>query len=274
MDLRVGGLPEHEDNDAFECDFYREEDNHMRGVVLNSSHGPSLWDSGAGDKALHAESFDPGSLELPPLEAPGSLAPPLSLRCPEPHPWFSDAVAPPLQPSDPLFRFETTTAFVDQGSAADLGNSLLNLFDAESTAAVMKARPHKFTMTVSVQCQGFACELKVRIYRRASGFAAEFQRRSGEVFVFTAMFQRARAHLGIRPEAEVASAEQAASQILEPPKSELVMLPMLRFGRDAESYRFPCEALLSLAENSRMLDKVCVADLDTSYWGPLMGTAL
>lgn len=199
---------------------------------------------------------------------------------------FDEGIIPPATPSDPLFQFEATTAFVEIGpSSADLGNSLLALFASEATASVTKVTPKKCTMKVHIDCQGFVCELKVRLYQHPKGHAVEFQRRTGELFVFMAIYNRSAEHLRALAALPVGTLledqfQSFASDVLLPnsracPRelrcepAELVMLPLLTLHQDASRLgAFPCEAPAGLAALPAG-DAGNTAGHGNSYWGPL-----
>lgn len=199
---------------------------------------------------------------------------------------FDEGVAPPASPSDPLFQFEATTTFVKIGpSPAKLANSLLAFFASEATASVTKVTPKKCTMKVHIDCQGFVCELKVRLYQHPEGHAVEFQRRTGEIFVFAAIYNRAADHLKALADflARTVPEDQFdsfASESLLPSSlackgelhcepTELVMLPLLMMHQDANLLSaFPCEAPTGLATPPAD-DLGSTAAHGNSYWGPL-----
>lgn len=140
--------------------------------------------------------------------------------------WFEGGTSAPPLPTDPMFRLETTTLLIGAGhtSAACIGNSLLAYLDVEATAVIVKVSPLKFTLKAQVECQGFRCELKVRVYSLETGHAVEFQRRDGDVFVFASIYQRASSQL-----MHVWASCDAPFLGIDIPDTEFVIFPPLQF---------------------------------------------
>lgn len=140
------------------------------------------------------------------------------------HLWFEDGMLAPPLPTDPLFRLGPTTVFISDGcaSADGIGNSLCAYFDAEAAATITKVSSNKFAIKAEIECQGFRCELKVRVYRQPLGHVVEFQRRDGDAFVFAMFYERAKAQLGCvgAPRGVPVSREEIA-------ETEMVILPPL-----------------------------------------------
>lgn len=178
------------DDSGFGGDFYHQEDNYTRSAVLTaipdalSSFRDDFLEDAKTKKptaAVHADAFV-GDAEEPQMAT--------HIVAETRHTWFDEDTLAPALPTDSFFQLEQTTVFLGDrcGSAASIGNRLLSYFDAEATATVVKVSPVKFAMKAKLECQGFSCELKVRMYRQGAGHAVEFQRRDGEVFVFTSFF--------------------------------------------------------------------------------------
>lgn len=244
----------------FGGDFYCQDDDVHRGTVLGAPGidgflGASAFEDAFGGVAKEESAFGV-QVQTSRLSSDCSLT------------RFDEAIAAPAAPSDPLFRFEVTTAFVKIGpSAADLGNSLLALFASEATASVTKVTPKKCSMKVLIECQGFFCEAKVRIYAHPQGHAVELQRRAGDVFVFTAIYNRVSNHLQALACLPASGLVSMREPHCEP--TELVLLPLLTLREESQRFSvFPREAptdhSILPAEASGS-----TATHGNSFWGPL-----
>lgn len=145
------------------------------------------------------------------------------------HIWFGEGNSAPLLPTDPLFRLEATTVFIGDGcsSAVDIANRLAACFDAEATATIIKVSPAKFAFKAEIECQGFRCELKARVYRQETGHVVEFQRRDGDAFVFAGIYQRTASQL-----MQVWASHNAPFPGEVTADTELVILPPLQIFQD------------------------------------------
>lgn len=259
--------------------FHCDDDDIHRGVVLGAAELEGFFAASACEdpcKACPFEKENPFGMEVMTNHLSGDRC----LSC------FDEGIVAPAAPSDPFFQFEATTTFVQIGpTPAKLGNSLLALFASEATASVTKVTPKKCTMKVNIDCQGFFCELKVRIYNHSQGHAVEFQRRMGEPFVFAAIYNRAASHLealtalrtGAMPEDKFerftsdSSVPSSFASREEPSckPAELILLPLLSLRKDSSRLNvFPREAPTGSTS-------VPVEDLSSStthgnfFWGPL-----
>jgi len=144
--------------------------------------------------------------------------------------WFQDSDAAPCVPTDPLFCFEATTVFIGhlRISAAGIGNSLLSLLlsrlHAEASAIITKVRPVKFALNARIECQGFCCEMKVRVYQQEAGHVVEFQRRGGDACLFARIYQRAASLLK-----QTWAPLDAPLPVQEVADTELYVLPPMQF---------------------------------------------
>lgn len=264
-------------NSAFGGDFFHQEDDYTRSADLSAVSGaliggfPNqfLADSKTKHLVPHADVL---------VRDAGASPSVAQIVAEASHEWFdAGSLAPPL-PTDPFFHLEHTTVFLSGGSAACIGNLLLSCLDVEATATVVKVSPVKFAIKAKFECQRFNCEMKVRVYRQGECHAVEFQRREGDVFLFTAFFDHAALCLKARTPSgnglravshlRVHASSSCGLHVGEgAAKTELVMLPLLRFGMDGPRFGFPSEALSGLrpASNQQILE----SDTERDFWGPL-----
>lgn len=109
---------------------------------------------------------------------------------------FSSSI--PDLPEDPYFSLESTTLeFSLEGTLAErigahkLGRDLLDFFQFEAEASILKVCYKKFAVKASVLFEGLSCTVKARFYKRDHHrVALQFQRKSGDVVAFDATFAR------------------------------------------------------------------------------------
>jgi len=99
---------------------------------------------------------------------------------------FEEGLVPCEAPTDSFFKFETTTLFIPLGQLKphELGNAIIELLDADMLSEITQVNNYKFTIRASASACGAKCEVKIRIHRHLTSYAIEFQRCSGDSFVF------------------------------------------------------------------------------------------
>jgi hypothetical protein len=149
-------------------DFYSENEDVHRGLVMGTSDFSDF-------------NFMAGSAQLG-FECDSS---------PDKQAQFVFGDVPPALPVDPDFRLEGTTVTVENSSPEQIGNGLLSLLRQKAAASITKVSRIKFSVKAYVHLDGLSCDVKVRVYRLESGFAVEFQRRSGDALAFHRLYRLA-----------------------------------------------------------------------------------
>jgi hypothetical protein len=172
-------------------DPYAEDDDVVRGCSIaqppgsDMLFGKSMEDGMAGGYFGHFMPFhgmpskDGSCSSMPgppvPLEASAS-----SLR-------FQQGDEPPTPPKSDHFHLETTALYITTRDAHKIGNSLLDFFDSQIVASVLKVRQQKYSIKVHWFLDHLMCTAKIRIWKMVSKenhYAIEFQRRGGDPFAF------------------------------------------------------------------------------------------
>jgi len=180
-------------------DFYNEPDNVTRGlslydaVDLSSQFGDSsqfglgfCGEQGffhQGDVHLFDKQFAGGIQD--PWTAPANdcRAAPCVSR-------FQDGDEALPTPDEGFWQFEKTSFEVTDASAAQIGNCLLEFFDAQVAALITKVNRRKFTIKVEARLDGLSCMTKIRIHRLALGqYKVEMQRRRGDIIAFQRLYK-------------------------------------------------------------------------------------
>jgi len=106
---------------------------------------------------------------------------------------FEEGLVPCGAPTDSFFKFETTTLFIPLGQMKphELGNAIIELLHADMLSEITQVNNYKFTIRARASaCRG-KCEVKIRMYRHLTSYAIEFQRCSGDSFVFAEWYHLA-----------------------------------------------------------------------------------
>lgn len=169
-------------------DYYREPDDVTRGLSLYSGAADF---SQMQDFLYHKDAQMFGKAGMMEMEILGR-GPTNDHRCDLQTSRFEeDCEAFPV-PADTLFQLEQTTVLVNDSSAAQIGNHMLDFLGSEIAGLVTKVNRIKFTIKAKVYLDGLSCEAKVRIYRKAPDqHIVEMQRRSGDSIAFNRLFQLA-----------------------------------------------------------------------------------
>lgn len=106
--------------------------------------------------------------------------------------WFLSGDFPSSLPLDSRCAAGASTIHVDNSiPATTFGNRMIAFLEVEAEASIAKLDRSKFSVTVRAHFQGYALELCVRVYALQLGFAAEFQRRSGDCVAFCKLYRHA-----------------------------------------------------------------------------------
>lgn len=111
---------------------------------------------------------------------------------------FETVWTPPILSEEQMTQLETTTLHLRGDSPRCVGNDLLAFLSFGVCARVDKINAKKCSIRAGLLVDGFACEVKVRIYQHNAchgGSVVEFQKRSGDALAFAKFFRRASAHL-------------------------------------------------------------------------------
>lgn len=103
---------------------------------------------------------------------------------------------PPALTQELRAHLATTTLHLSESSPMMVFNDLLALLRQAVDARVNKVNRKKCSLKATVILDGFACDLKVKLFRQhQSGIVVEFQRMSGDGATFMNVFHRASAYL-------------------------------------------------------------------------------
>jgi len=204
--MSFDGLYDASDAPPLMADFYREPDNVVRGVTLEST--PFDFDSyGDACGAALSGPWEPLKfieqpsrfIELPSKSNEESLrvidesteAGPTFQGFKGPQHRFTERQEGRKVPEDPFFYMERTTQFLPGVCASEAGNHVLDFFEQEIESRILKLSNEKLSFRAEAFHSGRDCQMKVYIYQQESGCAVEFQRRSGDSILFWDVYQKA-----------------------------------------------------------------------------------
>jgi len=255
----VVGFP----SEPFHGDFYRESDDVMRGITFHA--GPATTDATFAHEPWHEE------MSRAMFESKGELD---GMFCPAngcqsglqmelrnerstvPAFRFQEADEPPQMTADTRLYLEGTTLFVSDASPAELGNCLLDLLVGEMTASIEKVNRNKFTIkAVTMFEDGLTCVVKVRFHQDESGFAIEFQRRSGDSVAFNKTYRRASEYLESRtnslaPRLKASQEPSATLPDCEGYAGQNSILPLIVIGEQTQDAKLQTEVASCLFAHS------------------------
>jgi len=162
-------------------DFYREPDDVVRGVSLDSF-------------AFDFDSYDNHSAQwesLKVIDESTRSSPSLHAQAYRFHALQEGRSVP----DDPFFLLEKTTQYLAEVSPATAGNHMLGFLEQSIPSSITKVNDKKITIKAETFHAGHACLIKVYIYRQQSGCAVEFQRRSGDAIAFLRTYEKAADYL-------------------------------------------------------------------------------
>jgi len=189
-------------------DPYADDDDVVRGCTMAQPPGPdfsfskSAEDGFAGGvpslgmpPALGMSSKDVFGYSMPPaLGMPLKDGPYSSMPCPSmaleasASPLrFQQGIDPPVPPASQHFHFETTTLHITTNDASKFGNCILDFFDSQIVASVLKVRQEKYSIKVDFFLDHIMCTTKIRVWKvesKDNQYAIEYQRRGGDPFAF------------------------------------------------------------------------------------------
>jgi len=117
---------------------------------------------------------------------------------------FDSTDVPPCLSEEVKTYLEATTLSLSDYSPITVGNTLLTFLREVVDARVSKVNLRKFTILAEVVLEGFACAVKIRIYRHERGTIVEFQRRSGDAVAFGRFYRKASGYLQGFPDEQIA----------------------------------------------------------------------
>lgn len=218
--MSFDGLYDASDAPPLMADFYREPDNVVRGVSLETTH----FDFDSYSDACGAAFSGPWE-PLKFTEQPSRFIE-LASHAPEeprrvidesteagptfqgfkgPHHRFTKRQEGRKVPEDPFFYLERTTQFLPGVCASEAGNHVLDVLELQTMevnndklkieSRILKVSNEKLSFRAEAFHSGRDCQMKVYIYQQESGCAVEFQRRSGDSILFWDVYQQASEYL-------------------------------------------------------------------------------
>merc|ERR1719265_2354545 len=180
-------------------DPYAEDDDVVRGCSIAQPRGPDFPFSKTTEDGFAGGGFFgygmPPALGMPSKDGPYSLTPcpSLALEASASPLRFQQGVEPPAPPDSQHFHFEATTIHITTKDASKVANCILDFFDSQIVASVLKVRHQKYSLKVDWFLDHIMCTAKIRIWKVASEqnrYAIEYQRRGGDPFAFAEGFRQ------------------------------------------------------------------------------------
>lgn len=253
-----------------EGDFYREDDDVMRGITIS-------W----GD--LPCESFDPLQVELQTDRKKGCAQTEVEHRDGDAaNLMFHESDLPPMLPPE-SHHVEANTVYLDsiKDPCWKVGNRLLHFLREKAVSEIRKVNKKKYTVKAKVLCSGLVCEIKVRAYRtETTEMALIVHRLGGDSIAFNALFRLLkqdltselselrsfeledghRSHLDVSPDLpdEVENFVDRQSSAVDP--TEGFLTPLFDAAHNAEDTQAQAEAAASLAsaaEDTSTVKQLC-----------------
>lgn len=234
-------------------DFYREQDDVVRGVSIASMPPPFLPFPGQesllgdllypGKKEMHND-FDffgnptkcllPGKDDF--LGFPMQMEPPPAFSL-DKHERFEQGGAPPAQPKSQHFQLKSTAVHIKSSMPHDVANCMLDFLTSQVVASISKVNFKKFTIKADAFLENIMCSMKIRIWesaREQGEFTLEFQRRGGDAFAFDELYHQACSFLAGRFQGAMhADMAKVGQRLPSPPplpnfqRSEADLAPLL-----------------------------------------------
>lgn len=237
-------------------DFYREDDDVMRGITISTPDMPEP-----------RESFN-----LPEVLAPRDWMKPFKGSSSEVEHRDGDA-ALVFHESDVLTQFpeshlvEAKTVYLStEVPCWKLGNRLLSFLREKAVSHIKKVNKKKYTVKAQVLCNGLVCEIKIRAYRSAKEIAVVVHRLGGDSIAFNALFRLLKQDLTtglpleLKAEADVSPCSpEIPSEVLEiahtavrhgpavVPSEDAFLEPIIDAAHNADDTQAQAEAAASLA---------------------------
>ncbi|CAK9105568.1 unnamed protein product [Durusdinium trenchii] len=254
-------------------DFYREQDDVVRGITLNTSD------------ALPSESFDWPSLEDSDWSKALEVHSEAEKRQVDAATLvFGPEDLPPMLPPESDYVEANTVHLSNETPGWMVGHRLLSFLQEKAVSHIKKVNKKKFTMKASVLCNGNVCEIKVRAYRTGQERRQEtlvmLHRLQGDSIAFNALFRLLKQDLTsltselkapcavpaeVSPLPEASSHEVhelpavAQTKTTAPPNSAF-LTPLMDAAHNAEDTQAQAEAAASLAaaaEDTGSVNELC-----------------
>jgi len=158
-------------------DFYTEDDVVRSAIHLNLCEGglESCKPCDASFPLFADEGIEKGSFE-PKLQMKNTILE------------FKKGGCAPEVPTDIYFRFAESKIEVNDSTADNLGNQLIDIFSNKYTMRIIKTSLHKFSIKAESTNPAWFV-FKVRIYSKAPSHIVEFQRCKGDTVAFHQFFR-------------------------------------------------------------------------------------
>lgn len=249
-------------------DFYREDDDVMRGITISTPDVPEPL-----------ESFN-----RPEVLAPRDCMKPFKGSLSEVEQRDGDA-ALVFHESDVLPKFpeshlvEAKTVYLStEVPCWKLGNRLLSFLREKAVSHIKKVNKKKYTVKAQVLCNGLVCEIKIRAYRSAKEIAVVVHRLGGDSIAFNALFRLLKQDLTIglplelKAEADVSPTEMPSDEVHETeplgpavsshvaPSENAFLEPIIDAAHNADDTQAQAEAAASLAaaaEDTGTVTQLC-----------------
>lgn len=167
---------------------------------------------------------------------------------------FESTGIPPALSEEVKTYLEATTLQLSNCLPATVGNDLLTFLRERVNAQVEKVNLKKFTIRAEVLVEGFACNVKVKIYQHEQTTFVEFQRRSGDAVAFLKFYHKASGYLQGHSHDQVTSEACGAPETphvpaLPPNEAIRPLLDMVSFNQDANLLAEVASALSAMAKD-------------------------
>jgi len=192
---------------------------------------------------------------------------------------FQQGINPPVPPDSQHFQYEATTAHITTSDASKIGNCILDFFDSQIVASVLKVRQQKYSIKVDWFLDHIMCTTKIRIWRDASKenlYAIEYQRRGGDPFAFAEGVRQCIDFLALKfpenaPELNMHNGQERKRSTPQPPppppppdnqkrgeeELDVELFPLLELAGMQQFPNLQAEAASGLAKLA--CDDVCIA---------------
>lgn len=245
-----------------EGDFYREDDDVMRGITISWGDIPS--------------SFDPLGVELQADRKKGCAQTEVENRDGDgANLMFHESDLPPMLPPE-SHHVEANTVYLDsiKDPCWKVGNRLLNFLREKAVSEIKKVNRKKYTVKAKVLCSGLVCEIKVRAYRTETAeMALVVHRLGGDSIAFNALFRLLKqdltselrseledGHLDVSPDLDEVQENFVDRQPSTVDPTEGFLTPLIDAAHNAEDTQAQAEAAASLAaaaEDTGTVKQLC-----------------
>lgn len=127
------------------------------------------------------------------------LSPPVPLEASASSVRFQQDYQPPTPPNSENFHLEATALHITTRDAHKIANSILDFFDSQIVASLLKVRQQKYSIKVHWFLDHIMCTAKIRIWKmKENQYAIEFQKRGGDQFAFAEGYRQCMDFLALR----------------------------------------------------------------------------